>query len=79
MRRLWFALLSVLAVASITAVAAFGASVHFKGGATGGPFFNDGGLTLASSGAFSGLGNGDIVVELVAKGNPSATCGQFAW
>jgi hypothetical protein len=49
-------------------------SVHFKGGGTGDPTFIDNGLTLSVSGALSGLGNEDLVVELSATGNPTATC-----
>jgi hypothetical protein len=49
-------------------------SVHFKGGKTAGPVFTDLGLALAASGALSGLGNGDVEIDLSAKGNPKATC-----
>jgi hypothetical protein len=50
------------------------ASVHLKGGANAKPSFTDNGLTLSSSGELSGLGGGDITVELTAQGNPTATC-----
>jgi hypothetical protein len=36
--------------------------------------FTDQGLTLNATGALTGLGNGDIVVELTAQGQPVATC-----
>ncbi|HEX6615868.1 MAG TPA: hypothetical protein VF046_06140 [Gemmatimonadales bacterium] len=52
------------------------ASVHLKGGAHAKPTFYDLGLTLRTTGALSGLGNGDITVELTATGNPTATCGN---
>jgi hypothetical protein len=50
------------------------ASVHLKGGANAEPTFFDAGLFLRTSGALSGLGNGNITVELSATGNPTATC-----
>ena len=36
--------------------------------------FTDQGLFLSASGVLTGLGNGDIVVELSAQGQPVATC-----
>jgi hypothetical protein len=70
MRRL-FVVLGVIAVAATVAPAALAANVHFKGG---NPTFTDNGVTLTASGALAGLGNGDIQVELIATGTPSATC-----
>lgn len=58
------------AIAAISAVA-FAANVHFKHGS---PVFRDGGLFLSSSGALTGLGNGDVVITLNATGQPVATC-----
>lgn len=52
------------------------ASVHLKGGAHAKPTFYDLVLRLEATGALSGLGNGDITVELSATGNPTATCGN---
>jgi hypothetical protein len=49
-------------------------SVHLKGGANAKPTFSDGGLTLSSSGALSGLGSGDVLVILSATANPTANC-----
>lgn len=47
-------------------------SVHFK--TKGQPVYKDNGLTLSASGAITGLGNGDVVVNLSAIGQPIATC-----
>ena len=49
-------------------------SAHLKGGKRAEPSFVDHGLSLSSSAAVSGLGNGDVVVRLTAVGQPSATC-----
>lgn len=49
-------------------------NVHLKGGANAEPTFFDAGLFLQSSGALTGLGSGNITVELSATGNPTATC-----
>jgi hypothetical protein len=49
-------------------------SVHLKGGPDAKPNFTDNGLSLTASGSLSGLGNEDIVVNLSATGNPTATC-----
>jgi hypothetical protein len=49
-------------------------SVHLKGGANAEPTFTDNGLTLSASGAITGLGNGDVEIDLTAVGQPTATC-----
>ena len=49
-------------------------SVHLKGGKSASPAFTDNGLSLSSTGALSGLGNGDVIINLTAVGNPIATC-----
>jgi hypothetical protein len=49
---------------------AFAASVHFKGEQT----FTDNGLTLTAAGELAGLGNGDVLITLVAEGDASALC-----
>jgi hypothetical protein len=49
-------------------------SVHFKGGKGAGPSFTDLGLALKAAGGLSGLGNGDISVDLSVVGQPLATC-----
>ena len=74
MRKIWpIVVLAVLAVAvSISPVSA--SSVHLKGGRNAEPAFTDNGLTLSASGELSGLGNGDVLVTIVAVGNPTATC-----
>jgi hypothetical protein len=64
----------IMVTISIAAVAAFAASVHLKGGANAEPTFTDNGLTLTADGELSGLGGGDVLVTLIATGNPTATC-----
>lgn len=73
MRAIRFAVLAVFAagVALFTASPAFAVSVHFKHGS---PVFTDLGVTLRADGTLAGLGNGDIVVDLSATGQPTATC-----
>ena len=56
----------------LTAGSALAANPHFKSRPP--VAFTDNGLTLTSTGAITGLGNGDIVVTLTATGTPSATC-----
>jgi hypothetical protein len=53
---------------------AMAASVHLKGGKNAEPSFFDGGLTLSASGSISGLGEGDVVVDIEAEANVTATC-----
>ena len=50
---------------------ALAASVHFKKPS---PTFTDQGLTLNTSGALAGLGNGDVLITLTATANPTTTC-----
>ena len=67
--------LSALALVAVTATAVgTAASVHLKGGANARPSFTDNGLTLTASGALAGLGNGDVLVTLVARANVTSTC-----
>lgn len=73
MRRFTIVLIVVVGMLAL-APAAMAASVHFKGGKNAGPSFVDNGLTLSSSGALAGLGNGDVLVTLSATGDPTATC-----
>ena len=56
---------------ALTGGAALATSVHFKHGS---PTFTDNGVTLTASGALSGLGNGDVLITLTAKGDPTTTC-----
>jgi hypothetical protein len=70
MRRLARASLLALASLSVMASLAFAANVHFKGAQT----FTDKGLTLTAAGELAGLGNGDVVITLVAEGDASALC-----
>ena len=63
--------LPAVALATLVVITTAGASnVHFKSG----PSFTDNGLTLTASGSLAGLGNGDILVTLSARGNPAAVC-----
>jgi hypothetical protein len=50
------------------------ASPHFKGGKNAKPSFTDLGLALKANGSVSGLGNGDVTVNLTAVGQPKAVC-----
>jgi hypothetical protein len=58
---------------SLTVGVALAASVHLKP-PNRPPVFSDGGLTLTSSGALAGLGNGDVLVTLTAQADVTATC-----
>jgi len=49
-------------------------NVHLKGGPNAEPAFNDGGLTLSSTGDLTGLGNGDVLVIISARANPTGQC-----
>lgn len=61
-----------LTVGLLAAGLAIAGNVHLKQFKD--PLFTDNGSTLTAAGALAGLGNGDIVVKLTAKGNPTATC-----
>jgi hypothetical protein len=65
-------LLAVPLALGLGTQAALAANVHFKSKPP--VTFTDNGLTLSSTGALTGLGNGDILVVLTATGTPSATC-----
>ncbi len=73
MRRFTIVLVVLIGLLAL-APAAMAANVHFKGGKGAGPSFTDNGLTLSSSGALAGLGNGDILITLTATGDPTGTC-----
>ncbi|SRR6266508_407551 len=73
MRRVATLVLSLVVMVAM-ATAAFASSVHLKGGRNAEPSFTDGGLFLSASGALAGLGNGDVIVNLDATGNATATC-----
>jgi len=62
------------AACMIVAAPVMASSVHLKGGPGAKPAFTDNGLTLSASGSLSGLGNGDVLVTLDARGNPTAVC-----
>jgi hypothetical protein len=65
--------LAVLAaILALTASATLAASVHFKQNRD--PSFIDGGVILTASGALAGLGNGDVLVSLVAHADTVSTC-----
>jgi hypothetical protein len=67
-------LTAVVLVVGALAAPASAASVHLKGGKNAEPSFFDGGLTLSASGAIAGLGNGDVLVTLVATADVTSTC-----
>ena len=58
----------------LTATSVSASSVHLKGGKNAEPTFTDGGLTLRATGELSGLGNGDVLVNLAATADVTATC-----
>jgi hypothetical protein len=62
----------VLILALASAVSA--SSIHLKGGPRAKPAFTDLGLALNSTGALSGLGNGDVLISLVATADVTSTC-----
>lgn len=68
---------SVLIVGSIVALVvgttAYAGNVHLKP-PNKNPSFIDLGLALRASGALAGLGNGDVVIDLKADANATATC-----
>jgi hypothetical protein len=74
MRNRALILCGALIVASSMIAPLWASSVHLKGGPTAEPTFSDGGLTLSSTGELAGLGNGDILVTLTARANPTANC-----
>jgi len=63
---------ALLAVVALTTVQAAAGNVHLKNKPP--VSFTDQGLSLSSSGALTGLGNGDIVIALTATGQPVASC-----
>jgi hypothetical protein len=73
MRRVAILVLSLVVMVAM-ATAAFAQNVHLKGGRNAEPSFTDGGLFLSASGELAGLGGGDVVVNLDATGNATATC-----
>src|SRR2546426_11602994 len=76
MDRKW--LIGVVFVAAFVMLIApvSGSSVHLKGGSHSEPAFTDNGSTLTGAGELAGLGNGDALVSLAARANPTATCGN---
>jgi hypothetical protein len=73
MRRLAVCILSILFAAGLVSTTS-ASSVHLKGGAHAQPVFTDLGLTLNAQGELSGLGNGDILITITARGLPTASC-----
>jgi hypothetical protein len=71
MRRILF-LVTIVLAALVTASIAVSASVHLKNKPP--KTFTDQGLFLNVTGALAGLGNGDLVIELTATGQPIANC-----
>jgi hypothetical protein len=63
--------LTGLSVLALTVGLASASSVHLSRDRV---TFTDNGLTLSSTGRLTGLGNGDILVEIAATGSPTATC-----
>ena len=71
MRRFTVVMLASILTLVLGSSTALAASVHFKHGS---PVFTDNGVTLTASGALAGLGNGDVVITVTARGTPTATC-----
>ncbi|MBI3972687.1 MAG: hypothetical protein HY332_15525 [Chloroflexi bacterium] len=67
-------MLSAMAVLSITASLALGASVHLKGGKNAKPAYTDNGLTLTAAAALSGLGLENTRITILATANPTGNC-----
>ncbi len=76
MGRNWLIGVVFLAAFVIVIAPVTGSNVHLKGGSHAEPAFTDNGLTLTGAGDLAGLGNGDVLVTLVAMANPTATCGN---
>jgi hypothetical protein len=67
-------LIMAISMTLLLAGVASASSVHLKGGAHAAPAFTDNGLTLSVAGELSGLGFGDVLVNLSATANPTAVC-----
>ena len=63
----------VTALSLLLGTAALAGNVHLKP-PNSSPSFTDNGLTLTASGALSGLGAGDVFVNLSATANATAVC-----
>jgi len=74
MKRLLVVPLVVAAALVLSVGSAVASSVHLKGGPNAEPAFTDNGLTLTAAGNLAGLGNGDVLVTLTARANPTADC-----
>ncbi len=74
MRKIW-AIAILFALATVLTTPAFATSVHLKGDHSA-PVFTDNGLTLTASGQLAGLGFADVIVNISAQANPTATCGN---
>jgi hypothetical protein len=57
----------------LLATAAYAQNVHLKPPKSD-PSFIDQGLTLKTSGTLAGLGNGDVVIDMLAHANATAIC-----
>lgn len=74
MRRTVGIIMALLAMFALGNSAILASSVHLKGGKNAEPAFMDGGLTLNATGSLAGLGNGDVLVTLVATADVTSTC-----
>jgi len=70
MRRHQLLMLFAVLALGIMVTAVYANSVHFKGAVT----FTDNGVTLTTSGALAGLGNGDVIITVSATADPVTTC-----
>jgi len=74
MRRSLVVVAIVVAGVMLSATTASATNVHLKGGKNAEPTFTDNGLTLTAAGDLTGLGNGDVLVNLSATADVTATC-----
>lgn len=65
---------TLLLVLSLLVPAVLASSVHLKGGKNAEPSFTDNGLTLKSDGELSGLGEGDVLINMDAEADVTSTC-----
>ena len=66
--------MSIVSMTLLAAAIAWAGNVHLKGGNNTEPTFNDGGLTLNGTAPLTGLGNGDVLVVITARANPTGEC-----
>lgn len=66
--------IALILVLVLTASLVTAASVHLKGGKNAEPSFFDHGLSSQANGELSGLGNGDVTINITATADVTSTC-----